>query len=424
MRDRVSYVLEQGDIRFVVSGALDADSPIAAHVRPHGDGVRDLAFLVDDVDAAYAAAVARGARRRCASRGTSRTSTARCAGAGSPPTARPCTPSSTAAATTAPFAPGFTPTDLPPDAGRARGRPRRHRPRRGQRAEQGSLDTWVDFYEQVFGFDAARPTSTTTRSPPSTRRSCPRWCGTARRSCMPINEPADGRRKSQIEEYLECYGGPGVQHIALPPPTSWPRSTALRAAGRALHAGARHLLRRGQGADGRLRPAVGRPRSGCGILVDRDARRLPAPDLHRDRHRPAHRVLRDHRAARGAAASARATSRPCSRPSSASRPAAATCEPDCRCGGRRGPRLRGDPAGARPSATHRRPSRQPRGRPARRPGRARRRRRRPLADAAARPRTPGVGRHRRRGHHPPPGSGSRSGTSDRRRAGRASRPAP
>ena len=62
VREKASYVLEQGDIRFVVSGALDADSPIAEHVRKHGDGVHDLAWLVDDATAVYEAAVARGAR--------------------------------------------------------------------------------------------------------------------------------------------------------------------------------------------------------------------------------------------------------------------------------------------------------------------------------------------------------------------------
>ena len=55
-------MLEQGDIRFVVSGALAADSPIADHVRRHGDGVHDLAWLVDDAAAAYHAAIGRGAR--------------------------------------------------------------------------------------------------------------------------------------------------------------------------------------------------------------------------------------------------------------------------------------------------------------------------------------------------------------------------
>ena len=55
-------MLEQGDIRFVVSGALEADSPIAEHVRTHGDGVHDLAWLVDDAAPTHAAALARGAR--------------------------------------------------------------------------------------------------------------------------------------------------------------------------------------------------------------------------------------------------------------------------------------------------------------------------------------------------------------------------
>jgi 4-hydroxyphenylpyruvate dioxygenase len=60
--DKASYVLEQGDVRLVVSGALTSESPIAAHVRAHGDGVHDLAWLVDDATAAFEAAVARGAR--------------------------------------------------------------------------------------------------------------------------------------------------------------------------------------------------------------------------------------------------------------------------------------------------------------------------------------------------------------------------
>src|SRR5215471_8124312 len=59
VREKASYVLEQGDVRFVVSGALDAGSPIADHVRKHGDGVHDLAWLVDDATAVYDAAIAR-----------------------------------------------------------------------------------------------------------------------------------------------------------------------------------------------------------------------------------------------------------------------------------------------------------------------------------------------------------------------------
>src|SRR5688572_18067787 len=60
-RDRVSYLLEQGSVRFVVTGALSPDSRIAAHVRVHGDGVRDVAFAVDDAAHAYDLALAAGA---------------------------------------------------------------------------------------------------------------------------------------------------------------------------------------------------------------------------------------------------------------------------------------------------------------------------------------------------------------------------
>ena len=109
MRDKASYVLEQGDIRFVVSGALDADSPIADHVRRHGDGVHDLAWLVDDAGAAYAAAVARGARsvrEPWVEPDDARRPRAR---PGRRPTARRCTRSSTAGATAAtPLEPGYT----------------------------------------------------------------------------------------------------------------------------------------------------------------------------------------------------------------------------------------------------------------------------------------------------------------------------
>jgi 4-hydroxyphenylpyruvate dioxygenase len=60
-RDRVSHVLEQGRIRLVLTGALHSDSPIAAHQRRHGDGVKVIALSVPDVDHAYREATTRGA---------------------------------------------------------------------------------------------------------------------------------------------------------------------------------------------------------------------------------------------------------------------------------------------------------------------------------------------------------------------------
>ena len=99
VRDKASYVLEQGDIRFVVSGALTADSPIAAHVRTHGDGVHDLAWLVDDADGRVRRG--RGPRRPAGARSLDRdtTTTASCELATSRHLRRDrCTPSSTGAA--------------------------------------------------------------------------------------------------------------------------------------------------------------------------------------------------------------------------------------------------------------------------------------------------------------------------------------
>ena len=213
VRDKSSYVLEQGDVRFVVSGALNADSPIAAHVRAHGDGVHDLAWLVDDVDVAFTAAVARGARVvREPWDETDDTGTLRLAQIG------------TYGETVHTFVdrtryvrdrlePGYGAENLPPaPAG----------PKVGIAAidhvvgnvEKGRLDDWVRFYADVIGFKQLVHFSDEQISTEySALMSTVVWDGT--KIVMPINEPADGLKKSQIQEYIETYDGPGVQHIAL-----------------------------------------------------------------------------------------------------------------------------------------------------------------------------------------------------------------
>ena len=211
--DKVSYVLEQGEIRLVVSAGLTADSPISTHVRTHGDGVHDLAWLVDDAAAAFAAAVRRGARpvrepwaERDAT-GELRLAAVACFGEtrhtfvdrtryGSPL-----------------LEPGYESTDLPPDpAG----------PAVGLQAidhvvgnvEKGRLAEWVGFYRDVMGFDQLIHFDDSQISTEySALMSTVMWDGT--RIVLPLNEPADGLRRSQIQEYLDTYGGPGVQHIAM-----------------------------------------------------------------------------------------------------------------------------------------------------------------------------------------------------------------
>lgn len=213
VRHKASYVLEQGDIRLVVSAALGADSPIAEHVRTHGDGVHDLAWLVDDARSAFEAAVARGAR----------------------PVRAPWTEHDddgelvlaqigTYGETVHTFVdrsryrgnrlePGYGTENLPPTpVGPAVGLEVIDHV--VGNVELGRLEDWVHFYSQTMGLEPLLSFSKDQISTEfSALASTVVWDG--KQIVMPINEPAIGRKKSQIQEYLDAYDGPGVQHIAM-----------------------------------------------------------------------------------------------------------------------------------------------------------------------------------------------------------------
>ena len=226
--DRASYVLEQNGIRLVVTAGLTAESPITAHVRLHGDGVRDLAWSVEDAAAAFASAVARGARV-----------------VEPPHEVRDDNGVMTLASVatygetvhtfvdrhgyTGVFAPGFTAENLPPVP---------EGPEVGLlkidhvvgNIAKGTLATWIAFYEEVLGFrELIHYSEEQIRTEYSALMSTVVWNGD--KIVMPLNEPADGRRKSQIQEYLDTYGGPGVQHIALRTDDIFATVRALRARG-------------------------------------------------------------------------------------------------------------------------------------------------------------------------------------------------
>ena len=215
-RDRVSYLLEQGEVRFVVTGALDPDSPIAAHVRAHGDGVRDVAFTVDDAAAAYDAAVGRG-------------------GVGfHPPEVEEDDHGKIVWATIAAYGDtnhSFVERRNYQGLWAPRWEAARHRRPAGPEVdlrgidhvvanvELGALDRWIEYYERVLGFDQLVHFDDTAISTEySALMSTVVWNGSSGevgKVVLPINEPAEGRRKSQIEEYLDFYRGPGVQHVAM-----------------------------------------------------------------------------------------------------------------------------------------------------------------------------------------------------------------
>jgi 4-hydroxyphenylpyruvate dioxygenase len=229
IRHKASYVLEQADIRIVVSAALDTTSPIAAHVREHGDGVHDLAWLVDDAAAAYTAALARGAVSvRSPWSETDGDGTLVLAQIGTyGETVHTFVDRSRYRGTR--LEPGYGTDRLPPDP---------QGPTVGVSAidhvvgnvERGRLDDWVHFYAEVLGFAPLLHFSEDQIATEySALASTVVWDG--KQVMMPINEPADGLRKSQIQEYLDAYGGPGVQHIALRTDDIVASVDALRARG-------------------------------------------------------------------------------------------------------------------------------------------------------------------------------------------------
>ena len=229
VRDRASWVLARRNIRFVLTAPLlpDPSGPIAAHVARHGDGVRDIALRVADAEAAYSEAVRRGAR-----------------GVQEPTLAEDQQGRIIRASIATygdtihsfvqrdgyegPFMPGYRPiADALPA------------PETGIAAidhivgnvELGRMDEWVGFYRDVLGFKQLIHFDDQDISTEYSALMSKVMQNGHGKIKFPINEPAEGRRKSQIEEYLEYYGSPGVQHIALATGDILACVDALRAAG-------------------------------------------------------------------------------------------------------------------------------------------------------------------------------------------------
>ena len=213
VRDRASYVLRQNDMTFVFTGAIDPDTDVARHVWQHGDGVKDICFRVDNVERAYNGTTARGATGLAApsgsedSYGTVRKATIAAYGE----TTHSFIDRSDYAGI---FAPGYRAIsggnhDLARSVGL------RMVDHIVANVERGKMNEWVEFYARVMGFyQLVHFDDQAIRTEYSALMSKVMQNGTGRIK-LPINEPADGLKKSQIEEYLEFYKGPGVQHIAL-----------------------------------------------------------------------------------------------------------------------------------------------------------------------------------------------------------------
>jgi 4-hydroxyphenylpyruvate dioxygenase len=208
-RDRVSHVLEQGRIRLVVTGTLSGDDEIGEHHKRHGDGVHKVALSVPDAAAAYWHAVEHGARGvttphwvedehgrvQLSSVGTYGDTlhlfVERDGYHG-------------------PFLPGFEARGAKPLEGLFAGIDHVV-----GNVELGHMEEWVGYYERVFGMTELIHFSDEAISTEYSALMSKVVTDGSGRLKFPINEPAEGKRKSQIDEYLDFYRGAGVQHVAL-----------------------------------------------------------------------------------------------------------------------------------------------------------------------------------------------------------------
>jgi 4-hydroxyphenylpyruvate dioxygenase len=211
-RDYAEYVLESGGARFRITGEVHAGTELGQLVTRHGDGVYDIAIRVPDAAKAYELAVARGATG-LVEPGITEDDNGKVVQATIATYGETRHTFVERAAYDGVFLPGFVarePLVEPPD-------------KRYFQAidhvvgnvELGRMDEWVAFYHRVMGFtNMAEFVGDDIATNYSALMSKVVADGT-RRVKFPLNEPAAGKRKSQIDEYLEFYGGPGVQHIAL-----------------------------------------------------------------------------------------------------------------------------------------------------------------------------------------------------------------
>ncbi len=210
-RETVSYVLEQGKIRLVLTAAFGPEHEVAQHVHVHGDGVKVLALWVDDAVKAFETAIGRGAKP-----------------AKAPQQFRDADGEVTMASIhtygdtlhtfverknyTGAFLPGFeartSPVEVSPIG-------LQYVDHCVGNVELGKMDQWVQFYQDVMGFKLLVTFDDKDISTEYTALMSKVVSNGNGYIKFPINEPAEGKKKSQIEEYLDFYRGAGVQHIAV-----------------------------------------------------------------------------------------------------------------------------------------------------------------------------------------------------------------
>src|ERR687891_1885534 len=212
VRDRASYVMVQNDIRFVFTAPLQPDGELAEHVGKHGDGVHDIAFAVDDVESAWRETTSRGAQSAMepatleGQKGVLRRSAIRTYGE----VVHSFVDRSDYHGA---FAPGYHRITSP--AAAATGQSLLEVDHCVGNVALGDMNRFVDFYKHTLGFaQLIHYDDKVIHTEYSALMSKVMTNGNGRIK-FPINEPATGKRKSQIQEFLDYYLDAGTQHIAL-----------------------------------------------------------------------------------------------------------------------------------------------------------------------------------------------------------------
>ena len=288
-RDRASYVLQQGKVRLVLTTPLRPEGEIAAHIAKHGDGVKDVALWVDDARSAWQETTKRGAKsvrepfEQKDDHGTVVMSSIATYGE----TIHTFVERKNY---NGPFLPGFRAT---PEDALARPVGLLHIDHMVGNVGWNEMNKFVDFYRDVMGFGLYQHFDDADISTEYSALMSKVMANGNGRVKFPINEPAEGRRKSQIEEYLDFYGGPGVQHLALATERHSADRCSVAEAGCGVPEGAAQLLQQPAGTcrqDRRAGRRVGEARR-----AGRSRRRgLHAADLHQASGGPPDAVLRDH----------------------------------------------------------------------------------------------------------------------------------
>jgi 4-hydroxyphenylpyruvate dioxygenase len=211
-RDRASFLVVQKKIRFLLTTPLQPAGPIAEQVRAHGDGVHDIALEVNDAEAAFAATTRRGAKpvhepeTFADEHGEVRIA---CIGAYGDTVHSFVERRNYRGA----FLPGFQAIPQPDPVARPVGL--QYIDHMVGNVALGEMDRWVNFYHDVMGFQIYQHFDDKDISTEYSALMSKVMANGNGRVKFPINEPAPGRRKSQIDEYLQFNQGPGVQHIAM-----------------------------------------------------------------------------------------------------------------------------------------------------------------------------------------------------------------